>query len=126
MFKWIEKLGNWLSEHALIWGWEKGYQSTVHLVWTWVTIIAMIVMKFTLADITLGFSILFGGGQILAFVQELIRMFVARRRNSVSEVPERDMTPATDTGFRIDNVFSSIIGLVIGGFIAGIIWWIIR
>ena len=104
MFKWVIKLGNWLTEHALVWPWDKGYQSTTYLIWIWITFFGMLIMGLTLSDVTIGFTILLGGGQIFAVIQELARWLIVK----------------------YTNIFANIIGIVIGGLFAMLVWLLIR
>lgn len=114
MFKWIVKLGNWLTEHAFIWPWAKGYQSTTHLIWIWITFLGMLAIGLTLPDVTIGFTILLGGGQIFAVIQELARWLIVK------------YTKNRDEKFNPGNIFANIIGIVIGGLFAILAWLLIH
>ena len=113
MFKWIRNLANWLAEHAFVWPWDKDYQSITHLVWVWITFIGMLVIGFTCADVTIGFTILIGGGQIFAVLQELVRWLIAKK------------TGKGEQKFNVGNIFANIIGIVIGGLLAMLVWLLI-
>jgi len=110
MFKWIIKLGDWLSEHAFIWPWDRGYQSATHLIWVWITFFGMLIMGWTLSDVTLGFTILIGGGQIFAVIQEFARWLIVKYTKNRNE------------NFNPGNIFANIIGIVVGGLFACAIW----
>lgn len=101
----IQQFADWLSDHAPLYGWEKGYQTLVHILWSWFTAIMLLVLAIFVSpnDIAFPIQILFGIITVVPFVQELI------------------YSKINGTTYDISNVFACIVGGVIGGFLAGFV-----
>lgn len=110
--KWFNNLCEWLEEH-FVWPWDKGYQSIIHVLSILITFLGMIIVGLACADVTLGFTIIIGGGQIFWVIAELIRWIVAKRTGKGQQI------------FNVGNIFSGILGIVFGGLFACLIWWLI-
>ena len=108
--KMIQKFADWLSDHAPLYGWEKGYQTLVHVLYSWVVALSLIAFAIfvPIEDIALPIQVLFGCLTVVPFVQELIRFAIKKDH------------------FDISNVFSCIIGGVMGGFVGAFVWWVLR
>lgn len=111
----IKRFANWLCDHAPIYGWDKGYQTTNHVIWSWVILAITLLCAFFISPFDIAkpiqaicLTMTFG-----PFVQELIYMFIKRKNDKSYH-------------YDISNVFSGVIGGVMGMLLSMFIWWIIR
>lgn len=103
----MKKLNRWLNEHAPIWPWEDEKEGVVHLWTMFLTPILMFAAYFIFADVTIPFQLIFGSVTFLPPIIAGIKALVTKTK----------WTPW--------YWFPSIMGAVIGGIFACLLFWII-
>lgn len=103
----MKRLNRWLNEHAFVWPWEDEREGVVHLWALFLTPILMFAAYFIFADITIPFQIMLGLPAILPPIIAGIKALV------------------TKTKWNPWYWFPIVIGTVIGGIFACLLFWII-